>query len=82
MKKANSTQDRPGVNEQALRRQGAWEKRLLLSLATPAFLAIVAVIVIPVGWLFYLSFLGGDGQFSLENYQKMIKYKSSPHKKK
>jgi len=42
----------------------------------PAVLAIIAVIVIPVGWLFYLSFLGDDGQFSLENYQKMITYKS------
>ncbi|MBX2838378.1 MAG: ABC transporter permease [Gammaproteobacteria bacterium] len=49
---------------------------MLLSLATPAVVAIVAVIVIPVGWLFYLSFVGGDGQFSLEHYQKMIKYKS------
>ena len=65
-----------GINEQALKRQDVWEKRLLLSLATPAALAILAVIVIPVGWLFYLSFLGDDGQFSLENYQKMIQYKS------
>lgn len=68
--------DNSGINEHALRRQATWEKRWLLSLATPAVLAIVAVIVIPVGWLFYLSFVGGDGQFSLENYQKMIKYKS------
>ncbi len=66
----------PGVNEQALNRQAKNEKRWLMSLALPAIIAIVAVIVIPVGWLFYLSFVGGDGQFSLENYQKMIKYKS------
>ncbi len=65
-----------GINEQSLLRQSSREKRLLLSLATPAVVAIVAVIVIPVGWLFYLSFIGGDGQFSLENYQKMFKYKS------
>lgn len=76
MKNAMSMDDTPGINEQALKRQSVWEKRLLLSLATPAVLAIIAVIVIPVGWLFYLSFVGGDGQFSLENYQKMIKYKS------
>lgn len=65
-----------GLNEQALKQQTAWEKRWLLSLATPAVLAIIVVIVIPVGWLFYLSFIGGEGHFSLENYQKMIKYKS------
>ncbi len=49
---------------------------MLLGLATPAVLAVTAIIVIPVGWLFYLSFLGSDGQPSLENYQRMIEYKS------
>ncbi|HEY5739727.1 MAG TPA: ABC transporter permease [Gammaproteobacteria bacterium] len=49
---------------------------MLLSLAMPAILAVVAIIVIPVGWLFYLSFVDGDGQFSLQNYQRMIEYKS------
>jgi putative spermidine/putrescine transport system permease protein/spermidine/putrescine transport system permease protein len=49
---------------------------MLLSLSTPALLAIVLIVVIPVGWLFYLSFIGSDGQLSLENYQKMIQYKS------
>lgn len=65
-----------GINEHALKRQASREKNWLLSLATPAIVSIIAVIVIPVGWLFYLSFVGGDGQFSLENYHKMIKYKS------
>jgi putative spermidine/putrescine transport system permease protein/spermidine/putrescine transport system permease protein len=49
---------------------------MLLGLAAPAVLIIVAIILIPVGWLFYLSFVGGDGQLSLEHYQKMIQYKS------
>ncbi|MCP4471295.1 MAG: ABC transporter permease [Gammaproteobacteria bacterium] len=67
----------PGLpNENQLRSQGIREQRMLLSLATPAFLMIVAIILIPVGWLFYLSFIGGDGQFSLEHYRKMIEYKS------
>lgn len=65
-----------GLNERELKRQSVWEKRWLLSLATPAIIGIVAVIVIPVGWLFYLSFVGGDGQFTFDNYHKMIKYKS------
>ncbi|MEJ2178358.1 MAG: ABC transporter permease, partial [Gammaproteobacteria bacterium] len=49
---------------------------MLLSLATPAILIIAVIILVPVGWLFYLSFVGGDGQPSLEHYQKMIQYKS------
>jgi ABC-type spermidine/putrescine transport system permease subunit I len=39
-------------------------------------LAVIAIVVIPVGWLFYLSFTGSDGQLSFVNYQKMIEYKS------
>lgn len=65
-----------GLNEQQLRAQGVREQRMLLSLASPAMLAVVAIIVIPVGWLFYLSFVGNDGQFSLENYARMLQYKS------
>jgi putative spermidine/putrescine transport system permease protein/spermidine/putrescine transport system permease protein len=63
-------------NEKRLRVQGEREQWMLLSLSTPALLAIVLIVVIPVGWLFYLSFIGSDGQLSLENYQKMIQYKS------
>lgn len=65
-----------GLNEARLRRQGIFEQRLLLGLASPAVLVVLAIIVIPVGWLFYLSFVGGDGQFTLDHYHKMIKYKS------
>jgi len=72
-----STRNRaPGRNEEALRVQGVREQRMLLSLATPAMLAVIAIVFIPVGWLFYLSFVGSDGQFSLEHYNKMIEYKS------
>jgi putative spermidine/putrescine transport system permease protein/spermidine/putrescine transport system permease protein len=65
-----------GLNEQALRAQDVGEQRLLLSLVTPALLAVAAIVFIPVGWLFYLSFLGDDGQFSLQHYARMIEYKS------
>jgi ABC-type spermidine/putrescine transport system permease subunit I len=65
-----------GMNEKLLRSQDIQERRMLLSLATPAVLAVVAIVVIPVGWLFYLSFVGSDGQLSIANYQKMIEYKS------
>lgn len=64
------------LNEAELKHQGVREQWVLLSLASPSILVVVAIILIPVGWLFYLSFLGSDGQFSLEHYQKMIEYKS------
>jgi len=64
------------LNEKPLMLQEAREQWTLLVLAIPAILTIVAIILIPVGWLFYLSFVGSDGQFSLEHYQKMIAYKS------
>jgi ABC-type spermidine/putrescine transport system permease subunit I len=64
------------INELQLKAQEVREQRVLLSLATPALVAVVAIVLIPVGWLFYLSFLGSDGQLSLENYQRMIEYKS------
>ena len=71
-----STAANPDLNKRELRQQAASEQRMLLSLASPAVLAVTAIIVIPVGWLFFLSFLGSDGQFSLENYSRMLQYKS------
>ena len=65
-----------GLNEASLKSQGIREQRLLLGLALPAIVAVVVIIVIPVGWLFYLSFVDASGQFSVENYQRMIEYKS------
>ena len=64
------------LNTQPLRLQKVREKWILLGLASPSILTIIAVIMIPLGWLFYLSFIGKGGEFSLENYQRMIEYKS------
>lgn len=52
------------------------ERLSLLSLCSPAVLLIVFVLVIPILWLFYLSFIGADGQFSFENYERMLERKS------
>jgi len=68
--------DGPLQHAAALRLQNRFEQWSLLGLAAPALVVIVLVILIPVGWLFYLSFLGDNGQLSFENYQKMLKYKS------
>jgi len=42
-----------------------------MGLVTPAFLLIFVTMLLPVGWLFYLSILSDTGAFSLEHYQRM-----------
>ena len=63
-------------NSEALRLHKIKEQWMILGLAAPSIFSIIAIIMIPVGWLFYLSFLGNGGDFSLVNYQRMIEYKS------
>ena len=63
-------------NTEALRLYKIREQWMILGLAAPSLFSIIAIIMIPVGWLFYLSFLGNEGDFSLVNYQRMIEYKS------
>ena len=64
------------LNSKKLRSAERRETITILALSLPAILAVCVVIVIPVGWLFSLSFLDSSGQLSLVNYQKMIEYKS------
>ncbi len=68
--------DNTATNANALIRQRRREEWSVLSLAIPAALIIAFVVLLPVGWLFYLSFIGDDGQGTLEHYRKMIEYKS------
>lgn len=68
------TDERP--HAQGLRRDAARERLALLGLCSPALLLVLVILVLPVGWLFWLSFLGDDGHLSLENYQRMIDSKS------
>ncbi|MEM7259182.1 MAG: ABC transporter permease [Pseudomonadota bacterium] len=66
----------PALNSTALKRQQRREEWTVMSLALPAALVISFVVLVPVGWLFYLSFIGDDGQGTLEHYRKMVEYKS------
>jgi ABC-type spermidine/putrescine transport system permease subunit I len=59
-----------------LRRDERLERLKLFGLSSPAILLVLVILVIPVGWLFFVSFVGADGQFSLENYERMITRKS------
>ena len=64
------------ANAAGLRVDEKLERMKLFGLSSPALLLVLIILVIPVGWLFFVSFLGGDGQFSLENYQRMVTRKS------
>ncbi len=64
------------ANAEGLRRDARLEQLRLFGLCSPALLLVLVILVIPVGWLFWLSFVGADGTFSLENYERMIASKS------
>lgn len=59
------------INEIELKQLSKREKYTLFGLTMPYLLMVVALIFIPVGWLFYMSFVGRDETLSLENYQRM-----------
>ncbi len=63
-------------NAVALHNAAQREKWALLGLSAPAVLVTGLIIVLPVSWLFYLSFIGADGSVSLENYLRMVESKS------
>ena len=74
---AGSADDSMGaLNAAKLRAAERRDSIAILALSLPAIIAVCVVIVVPVGWLFSLSFLDSSGQLSLVNYQKMIEYKS------
>ncbi len=68
------TQDQP--NSSGLRRDAQMERLGLIGLCSPALFLVMVVMVLPVAWLFWLSFIGDDGSFTLEHYERMIKRKS------
>lgn len=64
------------VNAGGLRADEQRERWRLFGLSSPAILIVMVILVIPTGWLFYVSFLGADGSFSMENYARMLERKS------
>lgn len=58
-------------NVAALKNAQRRERAGLLSLVSPALLLVTVIMVLPVGWLFYLSLLSDGGSFSLEHYRRM-----------
>jgi len=63
-------------NAAGLRRDAARERRLLLGLSAPALTLVGVTMVLPVGWLFWLSLFDDDGQFGLANYRRLMEQPS------
>ena len=61
------------LNEEGLQKVAFKERLTLFGLTLPYLIFVAALIIIPVGWLFYLSFIGRGGGFSFENYERMTK---------
>ncbi len=64
------------LNEQALKRLDRQERFNLFGLTLPYLGLVSLLIIIPIGWLFYMSFIGRDGTLSLENYSRMLDSKA------
>jgi ABC-type spermidine/putrescine transport system permease subunit I len=64
------------VNEAALTQLARREHYTFFGLTLPYLFLVGAMIIIPIGWLFFLSFIGRDGSFSFENYERMINSKA------
>lgn len=59
-----------------LARDASREQRTLFGLSLPALLVVFFVLVLPVGWLFWLSFLSDAGDLSLEHYRRLASHAS------
>jgi ABC-type spermidine/putrescine transport system permease subunit I len=65
-----------GPNADGLRRDARGERFALFGLALPALALVVVTMVLPVGWLFALSFFADDGSLSLVHYARLAEQPS------
>jgi ABC-type spermidine/putrescine transport system permease subunit I len=71
-----TTQESARPNARALKRDHARERAALFGLSLPALLLVCVTVLLPIGWLFWLSFLADDGSLSLEHYRRMLEQPS------
>jgi putative spermidine/putrescine transport system permease protein len=62
----------PEENTRALMADARREQIVLLALAAPALALVAAFLIMPVGWLFWLSLFDAAGNLSLENYVRLV----------
>ncbi len=65
-----------GPNAAGLARDARAERFALFGLSLPALALVTVTMILPVGWLFWLSFLADDGSFSLLHYQRLVEQPS------
>lgn len=58
-------------NSLILSRQARRERQSMLALTVPALLLVGAIVLIPMAWLFWMSFVGENG-FTLVHYQRLL----------
>jgi ABC-type spermidine/putrescine transport system permease subunit I len=59
------------LNADGIRADARRERAILVGLTSPAFLLLGALLFVPVGWLFWLSFFDQSG-FTWINYSRMV----------
>jgi putative spermidine/putrescine transport system permease protein/spermidine/putrescine transport system permease protein len=64
------------LNEKALVQDEKRERSITLSLCSPAFALIFVVVLLPVGWLFWLSLFDDSGNLSGANYARLVEQAS------
>ena len=63
--------NRDHINKIELEQLDRKERFTLFGLTVPYLALVLGLIIIPVGWLFYMSFIGRDETLSLENYERI-----------
>lgn len=61
------------VNADALHLDEVRERRRILGLSLPSLAVIALILVLPIVWLFGLSFAGSDGSLSWEHYERLYR---------
>jgi putative spermidine/putrescine transport system permease protein len=64
--------DQPAMNERALRNDARQESLGFLALCSPGIILVGVIIVLPIGWLFWLSLFDEAGMLSGENYARFF----------
>ena len=74
----SSTQNlsRGHINEGKLNQLDRQERYTLFGLTVPYLVLVFGLIILPIGWLFYMSFIGRDETLSLDNYRRIWESKA------
>lgn len=65
-----------GANANVLKADARRESLALLVLCSPGLLLVCVIIVLPIGWLFWLSLFDENGMLSGSNYARFVEQSS------